>query len=97
MLTTLGERVRAGEATDLAAPLPMEVDRFLETAESDQRFGYDEFVDRVAERTGTDRSEAAYHARLVVDLLGDVVPGGELDEVRAQPPDEYDPPFEPVD
>lgn len=33
-LATLGERLQAGEAEDLAASLPMEIDRFLTEADS---------------------------------------------------------------
>jgi len=39
VLTTLGERIQEGEATDLASPLPMEIDRYLTEAEHGQRFG----------------------------------------------------------
>ncbi len=49
-LTTLGERLQEGEAKDLAGPLPMEIDWYLLQADSGQRFHFDEFVSRVAER-----------------------------------------------
>lgn len=96
-LTTLGERLEEGEATDLASPLPMEIDRFLEDAESGQRFSYEEFLDRVSDREGVDRSEANYHAQQIVDLLAEVVPAGNLAKVRNQLPDDYEPLFEFVD
>ncbi|RDI70221.1 DUF2267 domain-containing protein [Halopelagius longus] len=94
VLTTLGERLEGGEASDLAAPLPMEIDRFLLEAESGQQFDYDEFVDRVVEREGEDRSEAAYHAQAVLDVVSETVPEGELEEVKAQLPPEYEDLFE---
>lgn len=97
VLTTLGERIQAGEAEDLAAPLPMEVDRFLTSAASGERFGYDEFTDRVADRAGTDRSEAAYYSKTVVALVAEVVPSGEIAQVRDQLPTEFDALFELVD
>lgn len=96
-LTTLGERLEEGEATDLASPLPMEIDRFLEEAESGQRFTYEEFLDRVARREGVDRPEANYHAQQVVALLDEVVPAGNLVKVRDQLPEEYEQLFEFVD
>lgn len=96
-LTTLGERIVEGEAEDLASPLPMEIDRYLLEADSGQRFSFDEFVDRVAEREGVDPSEAAYHAKVVVDLVGEVAPAGELEQVRGQLPEEFDQLFELVD
>ena len=96
VLTPLGERLQEGEATDLAGPLPMEIDQFLLQADSGQRFSFDEFVGRVAEIEGADadRSDAAYHAQAIVALLAEVVPGGEMDQVRSQLPDDYDDLFE---
>jgi len=96
-LTTLGERIQEGEAKDLASSLPMEIDRFLLTADSSQRFDYTEFVARVAEREHADRSDAAYHSKRIVQLLAEAVPPGELDQVRAQLPADFDPLFELVD
>ncbi|WP_254766031.1 DUF2267 domain-containing protein [Salinilacihabitans rarus] len=93
VLTTLGERIQEGEATDLAGPLPMEIDRYLIEADSGQRFDFDEFVSRVAERAalGDDesaRSEAVYYARAIVALLAAVVPGSEIEQVRQQLPED---------
>jgi uncharacterized protein (DUF2267 family) len=96
-LTTLGERLQSGEADDLASSLPMEIDRFLRTADSGQRFPYEEFLDRVAEREGSDRSAAARHAAVVVGLVSEVTPAGEMAQVRGGLPAEYDPLFELVD
>lgn len=51
-LATLGERVTAEEAGDLAAQLPMEVGRYLtDVEEHGQQFDAEAFADRVAERT----------------------------------------------
>lgn len=101
-LTTLGERVQAGEARDLAASLPMEVDYYLTgaVAEHGQRFDWSEFVERVREREGIeDGAVAAYHARVVVDVAAEVVAPSELRQVRDQlPTDEgWDGLFELVD
>lgn len=93
-LVTLGERLQEGEATDLAGALPIDIDWYLEAAESGQRFDFDEFVSRVAEREGMDpdddddRSDVVFHAQTVVAVLAEVVPGSELDQVRAQLPDD---------
>jgi uncharacterized protein (DUF2267 family) len=96
-LTTLGERIQAGEAEDLAASLPMEIDRFLTAAESGQRFDYAEFVARVADREGVDRSEAAYHSKRVLELVAESVAPGEIAQVRGQLPEDFEPLFELVD
>ncbi|MXV64065.1 DUF2267 domain-containing protein [Natronorubrum sp. JWXQ-INN-674] len=97
VLTTLGERLQEGEATDLASPLPMEIDRYLTEAEHGQRFDYGEFLDRVAEREGVDRSDANYHAQQLLAVIAEIVPHGNLEKVRNQLPDEYEPLFELID
>lgn len=58
-LQTLGERIEAGEAADLAAPLPTEVDWYLEGAPGGhgERFGWETFVDRMAKRAEADGSD----------------------------------------
>lgn len=93
-LTTLGERLGAGEATDLAGPLPMEIDYYLEDAASGQQFSFDEFLERVAERSNVDQSTAAFQAQAIVDLLSEVEPGGQMRDVREQLPESYAPLFE---
>ena len=94
VLTTLGERLHEGEATDLASPLPMEIDRYLTEAEHGQRFDYQEFLDRVAEREGVDRSDANYHAQQLLTVVSEVVPPGNLEKVQNQLPEGYEPLFE---
>ncbi|MFW6384890.1 MAG: DUF2267 domain-containing protein [Halodesulfurarchaeum sp.] len=94
VLTTLGERLQAGEASNLAAPLPMEIDRYLLEADSGQRFDWDEFVDRVWEREEMtdpdDRADAVYHARVIVSILDDVLPSNEVRQLRNQFPEDED-------
>ncbi len=96
-LTTLGERLPEGEATDLASPLPMEIDRYLTTAEHGQRFDYHEFLDRVAEREGVDRADANYHAQQVLAVVAEVVPPGNIEKARNNLPEDYEPLFELID
>ncbi|ELY93850.1 hypothetical protein C483_04204 [Natrialba hulunbeirensis JCM 10989] len=97
VLTTLGERLPEGEATDLASPLPMEIDRYLTTATHGQRFDYQEFLDRVAEREGVDRSDANYHAQQVMAVVASVVPPGNIEKVDNGLPEDFDPLFELVE
>jgi len=92
-LSTLGQRLPAGNAEDLAASLPMEIDRFLTEAVADhgQRFHWSTFVERVADVERTDRSEAAYHAQVVLDLVHEQVPQSDFQQLRDQlPEDEAD-------
>ena len=94
VLTTLGERLQEGEATDLASPLPMEIDRYLTEAEHGQRFDYQEFLDRVADREGVDRPDANYHAQQLVALVADIVPPGNIEKAHNGLPEDFDPLFE---
>lgn len=104
-LTSLGERIQAGEAKDLASPLPMEIDFYLTGAVSEhgQRFDWQEFVDRVWEREGmddpNDKAAAAYHAKVVVDLVDELAPESEMRDIRNQLPadEDWDELFELVD
>ena len=95
VLTTLGERVDPGEATDLASPLPMEIDRYLiEAAEGGgEKFSFDAFLGRVSERADLSRSTANYYSQTVVGLVADVVPPGNIEKIRNQLPDEFEPIF----
>jgi uncharacterized protein (DUF2267 family) len=91
-LRTLAERITGGEARDVADHLPKEVRRLLsDTPEEAERFGLDEFYRRVAEREGVDRRTAAAHARAVFVALGVAVAPGELRDMAAQLPEEYEP------
>jgi uncharacterized protein (DUF2267 family) len=94
VLTALGERLGAGEAADLAGPLPMEVDRYLTAAESGGQFSYQEFLGRVAEGASVDEGDAHFYAQAVVALVADCVPEGEIEQARAQLTDDYDELFE---
>lgn len=91
VLSTLSERLQKGEATDLAAPLPDEVGRFLteEPEEHGEQFPFDVFVDRVAGRAGVEDSKAVYYAQEIMNILHDAVPQGEIDDIRANLPDDY--------
>ncbi len=88
-LQTLSERVYFDEAADLAAQLPQEIGEYLTMVDEVESFSIDEFFDRVAEREAVDLPDATYHARVVIEVLDEAVTPGEMDDVRAQLPDEY--------
>lgn len=91
-LMTLGQRIPEGNAEDLAASLPMEIKWYLTGAVSDhgQRFDWQEFVSRVSEIERVDRSDAAYHAQVIMDLVGTLVPASDLQQLRDQLPEGED-------
>jgi uncharacterized protein (DUF2267 family) len=91
-LRTLAERITGGEAEDVARVLPEELRPFLfPTREEAEPFGLDEFYRRVADRAGVDRATAARHASAVFAALGVAVAPGELRDMAAQLPQEYEP------
>ncbi len=96
-LETLAERLAGGEPQDLASQLPPELAEHMryEGEETSNPLSLDEFFERVNERDpGVDLPRAAYHARVVVDVLEDAVTEGVMDHVRSQLPEEYGPLFE---
>ncbi|WP_247728805.1 DUF2267 domain-containing protein [Halovivax limisalsi] len=93
-LMPLGQRIPEGNADDLAASLPLEIEWYLTGAVIDhgQRFDWSEYLSRVSEIEGdaVDDAEAAYHARVVVDLVAEQVPGSDFQELRDQLPESED-------
>lgn len=88
-LSTLGRRIPEENAEDLAASLPMEIKWYMTGAvdEHGERFGWREFVDRVSEIEATDPAEAAYHARVIVDLVREQVPESDFQQLRDMLPE----------
>ncbi|WP_049926322.1 DUF2267 domain-containing protein [Halopiger goleimassiliensis] len=112
VLETIGERVDEGGATDIASPLPMEVDRYLLEADHGQQFDFDEFVGRVHDRlnyedldletgygkpSGVDEADTVFRIKAVTALLSETVPGGQMANVEEQLPEEFGEMFELVD
>lgn len=102
VLETLGERLASGAATDVASPLPMEIDRYVLHVDHGQRFDYDEFVDRVRARANdedldvdsgkagsVETGDADFYAKAVGALVFEMLPGGQPEQVREQLPDDY--------
>ncbi|MDZ7700821.1 MAG: HVO_2922 family protein [Halobacteriales archaeon] len=83
-LMTLGQRLPEGHAEDLAASLPMEIKWYLTGAvhEHGQRFDWREFVERVSEIEQSDPTQAAYHARVIVDFVRTLVPASDFQQLR---------------
>jgi uncharacterized protein (DUF2267 family) len=89
-LQTLAERISGGEAEDLAAQLPAELKPHLTGAdEPAQAFSAEEFVRRVAERAGTDPGRARAGVRAVFTTLREAVTTGEIDDITAQLPKDF--------
>jgi uncharacterized protein (DUF2267 family) len=95
-METLGERLAGGEAKDLASQLPREIGYYLFRGASlpgGERFSYDEFIQRVAERESVDPPAAAFHSRVVMELVSEAVSFGEMEDVIQQLPSDFAPLF----
>jgi uncharacterized protein (DUF2267 family) len=91
-LTTLAERITRGEADDIAAFLPRELRPIVSSVPAPaEPFGRDEFVRRIAVREGVDEATAYEHARAVFVALGAAVASGELRDMAAQLPSDFEP------
>lgn len=95
-LQTLAERLTEGAASNLAAQLPSEVGRHLQEGGDGggERFDLDEFFTRVSKREQSDRPATVQHVRAVFAVLNEAVSAGEMEKVRQQLPEDYDPIFE---
>ena len=93
-LKTLAERTAGDEAENLAAQLPEDIGQYLQGKYIVERFSLTDFFDRVTEKEGVDKPVAVHHARAVMDVLQEAVSAGEMEDLRAQLPDEWDPLFE---
>lgn len=88
-LRTLGTRLAGGEPSDLAAQLPPALAEAIPVAGPGERFGVDEFYERVGTEEGADPRRARQHARAVGSVLRTAVTDGELAHLLSQLPDEY--------
>ena len=92
-LKTLAERLAGGESHHLVDQLPEELARRIreEANANAETFGLSEFFKRVARKEGVEPSEAAFHARAVMDVWCEAVTAGQVEDVRTQLPEEFAP------
>ena len=90
-LATLSERLTLEEAKDLASQLPNEIGACLSISPvmHAQRLSLDEFFYRVATREKAHPQDAIYHTRVVMEVLGEAVSRGEMEDVLSQMPAEF--------
>lgn len=109
VLETLGERLTEGEATDIASPLPTEIDRYLIQVKNEQKYDRDEFIEHVQEKMNyndivlltryskpaeVDQAEIVYRIKAVMALLAEEAPGGEIQDLEQQLPEGFEDLFE---
>jgi uncharacterized protein (DUF2267 family) len=95
-LETLAERIDPHEAHHLASQLPREIGAYLESSRSStgERFSFDAFCKRVAEREHEEVSTALFHARCVLETVQEAVSPGEIRDVRSQLSTDFQPLFD---
>jgi uncharacterized protein (DUF2267 family) len=89
-LKTLGERLTEAEAAELAAQLPSAIGRFLTVVDTNKEFGLEEFYEHVSRREAIGQPNSRDHARAVISVLEETVSPGELRDMLAQLPEEYE-------
>ncbi|NLG49009.1 MAG: DUF2267 domain-containing protein [Chloroflexi bacterium] len=93
-LTVLGQRLAGGEAEDIAAQLPSQLQEYLLKEGYQDSFGVQEFFQRVSKLEKVDLPESVHHTRAVISVLRDAISPGEYADMLDQLPDEYKPLFE---
>ncbi len=94
-LETLGERLSAAEAADVAAQLPDDLGAYIERqasrASPPSEFGLEDFCRKVAERQGSDLSteDAHAHVRAVFTTLREAISEGEYTTLLTRLPEGY--------
>ena len=89
-LATLAERISGGEAQDLAAQLPAPLDSaFVSAHENAEAFGFEDFVQRTAERADADIETAERAVDAVFATIREAVTNGEFDDVLSQLPADF--------
>jgi uncharacterized protein (DUF2267 family) len=84
-LRTLAERLSGGEAEDLRAQLPKQLQaELIPPQEEAQAFDVEEFARRVAARSGIDEADAGAGVVAVLSVVRDAVSPGEFDDVLSQ-------------
>jgi uncharacterized protein (DUF2267 family) len=92
VLTTLGRRIGAGDASDVASNLPVGVRWYIDAGAGThgERFDWARFLETVATETQTDRAEAAYIARTIMAKVAAVIPPADLTQLRNGLPEHSD-------
>ncbi|HEX3730990.1 MAG TPA: DUF2267 domain-containing protein, partial [Opitutaceae bacterium] len=92
VLQTLAERLPSGEARHILAELPAELKPYIYTEADAEGFGIDEFLERLANREGTDDVDAALrHARAVFAELGRALDADAVAHLAASLPRNFEP------
>jgi uncharacterized protein (DUF2267 family) len=90
-LTTLSERITAGEIEDMAQRLPQELGSCLKPTPRPEPFHLDTFVERLAMRAHVDQPSAERDAKAVFAALWTALGPDEFHDIRSQLPRDFYP------
>jgi uncharacterized protein (DUF2267 family) len=98
-LQTLEERTSEGTYQNLIARLPQGIGDYQNGSEIDrrrpgERFGLDEFIERVARRESVRKQDAAFHARCVLEVVDEATTGRTMSHIKEELPQDFRPLFE---
>jgi uncharacterized protein (DUF2267 family) len=94
VLLTLAENLDSAEAQWFLGLLPAEIRQPLSNVESAESFTREGFFGEVAERTDADTVRAAYYVRAVFAALKGGLSAEQMERVRNNLPEMFDPVFE---
>jgi uncharacterized protein (DUF2267 family) len=84
VLWLLGQRLAGGEAKDLAAQLPGQLQETLLGAPSGGSFGVEEFLRRLADELPATEEAARWDASAVLATVAEAITGGQLNQLLTQ-------------
>ncbi|MEA3214884.1 MAG: hypothetical protein QOJ19_1040 [Acidimicrobiia bacterium] len=90
-LEALSRRISVGEARELAARLPEGLRSCIRPVDPQEKFHFDEFLRRIAEPLGLDRSVAEREARAVLAAIFRAVGPDEFADMRSELPKDFGP------
>jgi uncharacterized protein (DUF2267 family) len=92
VLETLAERLAGNEAANAAAQLPQGLAAYLDNDRvgTKTKYSLNEFLKMVSLREGAELPQATHHTRVVMEVLGEAISKGEMDDIKTQLPPEYD-------
>jgi uncharacterized protein (DUF2267 family) len=94
-LSTLATRMPRESVNNLTAQLPEEIAYYMAPeAATVERFGLNDFFEKVSDLEGEAIGPAVHHARAVMSVLLDAVSAGEGEKLKSSFPEEFQPLFE---
>ena len=92
VLETLAERLAGNEPFHAASQLPKGLAAYLqhEYAGTGTAYSLDEFLQMVSRREAVELPQAVYHTRVVLEVLSEAISQGEMNDIKAQLPPDYD-------